>query len=323
MINLIKADANRWLSRRMLLVFTVISLIGVAGLATLVFLFTNPATIAQEEQTELAYERAFNDWEDTRAEAEAECEAQLAKNADQDRCDIPAPTRGERSFGISVEGLIELVPVAGAAILPFTVFLLSAAYIGEELSTGATDNLLTFQPSRGKVLLSKWLVVLIGSAGSTAAFLSLGVAAVAAIERFYTGEFPENLGRVSHDGGRLVAFTVLVAAVGFAIALVGRSAAAALGAAGVFFGLSVLTGILARDAKFASMQPWLPHNNALAFLFDDHSYYVTTTTVTPSSYGQDSVERVITFEHGLSYLVVCFAVAVVVSFVVFQRRDVN
>lgn len=324
MINLLKAEATRWLNRRMLWVFAVVTLLAFAGLATIVFFFSKPPSPAQEREAEVVYQQALKDWQESHEEFEADCKAEIGDDADPDQCTYPEPTRADFSVSQPVQALAPILLLGGGAILALAVFIVSASYIGAEMSSGAIANWLTFNPSRWKVMLSKLSVALLGSALFAAVFMGLGLGTVAIIDSI-NGSATDAVKwtPVLQQGGRIVALVVIVAAIGFAIALIARHTAAALGAIGVFFVAQIITGIFGQSEKFAPVIPWLPENNALAFVLHDYPYSVAVNKVTADGVQQDFAQRILTFEHGLVYLLVCFVTAVVVSFVVFQRRDVN
>lgn len=322
MINLIKAEVTRWRSRRMLWVFALITLVAFAGLATMLFFFSKPAPATLAPEVEAQYQQDVKDW----AAAEADKDACIAESDPEDKefCTYDKPTRDNYSFTQDLQELVPVVTIGGGALVTLVGFVLSASFIGAEVSSGSVANWLTFNPSRWKVMLSKLVVTLLGTAIFAAVFLSLGFLAVALIDRIHGSGQPA-ITWTSHlqAGGRAVVLAVIVGAVGFAIALIARHTTAALGALGAFFVLRVVVAAFGFSPAMASVQPWLPDNNALAFLQHDYTYQVLTSSVTSDGYEQAFVERVLTFEHGLVYLLICFAIAVGVSFVIFQRRDVN
>lgn len=323
MINLIKAEATRWRSRRMLWIFALVTLLAFAGLATLVFFFTKAPSASQAAEIDRVYQQQYQDWEANHEAEEASCLAESAPE-EQEFCAQEEPTREDFTFKQPVQEMVPVLTVGGGAILALVGFIISASYIGAEMSSGAIANWLTFSPSRWKVLLSKLVVALLGAAVFTAVFVAFSFIVIAAIHGVNgDAEGPIKWTPLVQQGGRTVALAAIVATVGFTIALIARHTAAALGALGVFFVARIITGIFGTSEKFAGVQPWLPDNNALAFLLNDYPYFVTVNKVTPDGVQQEFAERVVTLEHGLVYLLVCFAVAAVVSFVVFQRRDVN
>ncbi len=322
MINLVKAEATRWRSRRMLWVFAVVTLIAFAGLSTMVFFLSKPPSPAQIAEADQFYQQQHDEWVKESPEINADCPQ--VEPGELDECGWPEPRRADFVFTQPVKDLVVIVVQGGGAILALVVFILSASYIGAEMSSGAIANWLTFTPSRWKVMLSKLFVALLGSAVFAAAFMALGLVATAVIEGINgSGDDGVKWAPVLQQGGRVVALAVIAAAIGFGIALVARHTAAALGALGGFFVFRIITSAFSQSPKFASVPPWLPDNNALAFLSHDLTYYVSQVTTTPDGVQFDSVERILSFEHGLIYLLVCFVVAVSVSFLVFQRRDVE
>lgn len=322
MINLVRAEATRWRSRRMLWIFALVTLLAFAGLATMIFFFSKPAPETLSPQLEAVYQQDVKDWEAN----EASKDTCIAESSPETRefCTYDKPTRQDYSFTQDIQSLVPVISLGGGAIVALVGFILSASYIGAEMSSGSVANWLTFNPSRWKVVLSKLIVALSGTALFATLFLGLGYLAVAAIEQI-NGSGGQAVTWSSHvqAGGRAVALSVIVGAVGFGIALIARHTAAALGAMAAFFVARLVIGAFSFTPAMAPVQRWLPDNNALAFIMNDYSYQVFVSGVTDNGFEQSMEQRVLTLEHGLIYLLVCFAVAIVVSFVVFQRRDVN
>lgn len=318
MIQLLTGEAARWSSRRLPRVLALVFLVATAVLAALLFLLANPDSLASAQQAQTAYERAYNDWEDNHSAIEASCRSGSAE-VDPEACGAPQPSPPPRDFHFSIDEKFSAVPGLGAAFLPLAGFILSASFAGGTSPNATTGQPKTFDSSRWRLRLAKLFVALLGSAGFTAAFLALGLVTVAAIEGVHTGSFPADWVPVLMQGGRVVALTLLAGATGFAIAsLVGTGATIWLAVG--FFLLSPFVWALAQAPEFAQLQPWLPLNNVSAYLYEDHTYQITTNVVTPSSIGQSSVQRIITFEHGVSYLLGWFGVAALASLVASPHR---
>lgn len=323
MINLIKAEATRWRSRRLLWVMALVTLVAFAGLATMVFFLSKAPSAAQAAESEAAYQQEFEAWEQNHEADEQACLASSSPE-EQEFCTWEKPTREQFTYQLIVQEVVPAMPIGGGAVLALVGFMISASYIGAEMSSGAIANWLTFNPSRWKVMVSKLVVALLGTALFATIFMAIGLIAVAIINAINaTGEDPLKWAPLLQQSGRVVALAVIVAAIGFGVALIARHTAAALGALGAFFVARIVIGAFGGSPKMAALQPWLPDNNALAFLLNDYRYLVQTETMTPQGISYDSVEQVLSFEHGLVYLLVCFAIAVIAAFLVFQRRDVN
>jgi hypothetical protein len=168
-------------------------------------------------------------------------------------------------------------------ILAALGLVLGASFIGAEWHWGTIATLLTWEPRRVRVLLVKVAVIVAATFVlfvAVQAVLGLVLALVAATrgttEGTGTVTWFRSVGGVAARSAALGAFA---AAVGIAIATVGRNTAAALGVGFVWFG--VVEGIV-RGLRPA-WQRWLVGDNAAVFLSGVDDRYPPLHRTTTSS----------------------------------------
>jgi ABC-2 type transport system permease protein len=118
------------------------------------------------------------------------------------------------------------------AFLVLFAFLVGASYIGADLNSGGMTNLLLWRPRRMLVLGTKLGTLLAAALGVSvvAAAVYLGAFWAIAQGTGLPGDLdPEFWGWLSLSTGRGLALVLMAAALGFAIATLGRHTAAALG----------------------------------------------------------------------------------------------
>lgn len=112
---------------------------------------------------------------------------------------------------------------------------------------------------------------------------------------------------------------VLLGVVGFSVALVTRHTA---GAIGVLLGYLVIF-VVKSTLQFSQIWlqkliPWFPDSNLSAIINKGVEYEVVTNAET-----YDSVTRAISLTHGLVYWILLVAAVVLVSGLIFRRRDLT
>jgi ABC-2 type transport system permease protein len=315
LLPLVVAESDRLLSRRFTRIALVIVLLVIGAFQLSVNASLRPPTAAEQASSQAQYEEARRFWE----ENERTCD----NAGSPPDCRYPEPQLSEFSLSrpfaeVAAESLeVSVYLVALAALM------VAGSFIGAEYSSGSIGNWLSFLPRRGRVLVSKLLTVTVFSALASAVATGLALLAALVLARRYdlvVGSLSAELGML----GRGVLVAVALAVVGFCLAMIGRHTAAAIGGLlGYLFVWFVRNAILSEAAWAQRLTPWTPEGNLAAVVNGTHQYFVPVRTVGPDGLSIDYVERTVSLTHGLVYWAVLLAVVLLVTAVIFRRRDVN
>ena len=315
LFRLVAAETNRLLSRRFTRIALVLVLLAVCAFQLAVNSSLRPPTAAEQASSQAQYEEARRFWE----ENERTCD-----NADNPPgCRYPEPQLGEFSFSrpfgdVAAESLELSIYLVGLAAL-----MIAGSFIGAEYSSGSIGNWLSFLPRRGRVLLSKLVTVTAFSALASAVATGVALVAALVLARRYNlavGDLGDELGML----GRGVLVAVALAVVGFCLGMIGRHTAAAIGGLlGYLFVWFVRNAILGEAAWAQRLTPWTPEGNLAAVVNGTHQYFVPVRNVGPDGMSIDYVEHTVTLTHGLVYWAVLLTVILLVTAVIFRRRDVS
>jgi ABC-2 type transport system permease protein len=196
------------------------------------------------------------------------------------------------------------------ALLIIGAFVVGASAVGADWQVGFIPTLLTWEGRRTRVFLAKLLAL----AGTVLValvlwqlLLTLVLWPFAVMRDVTDGAGSAWLRETVGLGLRTAAVASGAAALGFAIALVGRGTAAALGGGLVY--LLVLESIL--SSSFKPLRPWLVLDNAIVFVKGQFE----------GGPGGDVPGRTVT---AAAVILACYlAVALAVSAGIFRRRDVT
>jgi ABC-2 type transport system permease protein len=315
LFRLVAAETNRLLSRKFTRIALVLVLLAVGAFQLAVNSSLRPPTAAEQASSQSQYEDARRFWE----ENERSCES----SGNPPNCRYPEPQLSDFSFSrpfgdVAAESLELSIYLVGLAAL-----MIAGSFIGAEYSSGSIGNWLSFLPRRGRVLVSKLLTVTVFSALASAVATGLALLAALVLARRYdlaVGSLGDELGML----GRGVLVAVALAVVGFCLGMIGRHTAAAIGGLlGYLFVWFVRNVILSEAAWAQRLTPWTPEGNLAAVVNGTHRYAVPIRTVGPDGMNIDYVERTVSLNHGLVYWAVLLAVMVLVTAVIFRRRDVS
>ena len=198
------------------------------------------------------------------------------------------------------------VPLGTAFPLVVIGWLLGASSIGAEWHAGTVTTLLTWEPRRVRVALTKAIAVVVSVFLLTVVLQAL-LAAGLSLAASLNGSAAGSEGWLSETAAialRVSALAALAGAIGFAFAAVGRNTAAALGAG---FAYVVVVENLVRGLKPAWSE-WLFGENAGVFLLGPSNDF---SFVDRSQLGA-----------GI-YLSLLAATLLAVATLVFRTRDVN
>ena len=319
MIRLIRAELDRLASRRLPLILLLAALAAVGLFQLAVIESVSPLSPSEVAVARESYQQARQDWQENRAEIEAQCAQQ---GLPLEQC-YPEPT--EEDWGLTPTRYDEIASAGvllSASLAMLVGYLMAASAIGAEYTTGSLSNWLTFVPRRGQVFASKLVAVGLGAAVAGALLAGVMVGASALITRGYDQPLAGFDG-VAASAGRGVALAVLAAVLGFCVAMLTRYTVAALGVV-IGYLLAVLaTNILGFIVPVVSeLKRWALETNIQAFLNHGHTYLVFRRQVTAEGVDVVPVERTLSFAAGAGYLAVLAAALVVVTALVFRRRDV-
>lgn len=330
--SLLRAEALRLWSRRLLRVLLALAALGLLGgvaLASTQYAKPSPAVQADAERRLAA----------AVAESEAARQGCLDQGIPDDFPDgEPVPTVEEfcgppvtaenfggieqfidkRPFELADEGANGLLGVAGG--LGALGFLLGATYVGAEWSTRSMVALLFWEPRRYRVMAVK-LLVLAGALAAGAVVVQaawLGAAQLLAQVRG-TGASPDGVwGDLLAGAGRGVLLVVLAGLLGFGVANLLRNTGAALGAGFLYFAFVENVVRVLRPA----WQEWLLSTNVVALLRDG-GVSVFVPQEQPSAFGDGAAQVVVGNLHGGLVLAAVVAAVVAAGVVLFARRDLG
>ena len=226
----------------------------------------------------------------------------------------------KRPFRLGEQGRGGALGVAVAAA--GLAFLLGATYVGAEWSSRSMVALLFCEPRRRKVMATKLsvLVALTTLVGTVAEAVWLTAAQVLATTRG-TGATAHGLwGELIGSAGRGVLLVVLIGLLGFGVANLLRNTAAAFGVGFVYF--AVVENVL--RVLRPRWQEWLITDNAVALLQHGGLRLFVSDTVVDARGGFQTTRQLhLTNVHGGLVIATVTAVVVLTGVVLFTRRDLD
>lgn len=157
-----------------------------------------------------------------------------------------------------------LIPMAGVAAA--VAFLVGATFVGADFSSGSVGTQLLFEPSRLKVWAAKAGAAVVGAAGFAGLALALTNAAIWLFAKSWDRPFRDGLGGDwSAALGRGVVLAAAAAVGGYALVVLARHTAAALGVLAVYgiAGEAVLRNVWTGSEK------WLFSNHVFSWVGGD------------------------------------------------------
>ena len=324
MRRLVAAELNRLRSRRFTLVALTAILLGLAAFQLAVNAAVTPPSAAEVATARTQYERDLREYQTHQEENEQSRQECLESGSPPEQCSF------EPRLEYYVQPATPFAEIARVAVLVAVIgpglalFLVGASFIGAEFTSGAIGNWLTFVPERSKVFAAKVIALAIGAAAVSAVAVAFTVAAAVLLVRLHGGQV-SGLQGVLESAGRGVILVVVLALLGFCLALLARHTAAAIGVVLGYLMLSFVLAILFNVVPgLQRVKALLVDNNLLAFVWHGHSwvdYYFQ-----PSG-GEDmtspEVERHLSFGASALYWAVLLLAALGAALLAFRRRDVN
>jgi ABC-2 type transport system permease protein len=329
MIRLTTVELRRLVSRRLTAIGVAALLLITGVLLIAIWHDAKPLSAAEQRNAQVNFEQAQKDWQRNGAQYKKDCEQNWQSEPDpkpklEEACQLSAPTLDQ--FGKPQTKFTEVMPdllLGSSYLLAFAAFLIGASFVGAEFSSGSISNWLTFEPRRLRVYGSKLIAAatsMLPVAVVVLAILLAGTYLIVDAMGITAGTTGKVWGDLAGTAGRAVVMTAAAGALGGIFALLLRHTAAAVGVA---MGYIVLVeGVF--GSFLAKVQPWLVKLNFDAFIKHDTTYYVDSCQSSPDGgYTCQSIEKTLSFEHGVWYLGIAVVVLVALGAGVFHRRDVN
>lgn len=312
MIGLLRSELLRLRSRRLL---KIILLVVVAGMLISVGSTFKSST----RDPDVARRQA--------AESAARCRAQHGKFARLQGAESPSfstpqnpcpPSLFLRDLRFDLRTSIGLTRVLGFQFL-FLAFIVGVSFAGAEWGSGFAATLSGWEPRRGRLLVAKILVV-VGLTAAVAFVLSIFYVIALYPAAEFRGVRPEQLGKLAEllavQFLRVSALIGIVAGIGVSLATLARNSVGALVGAGVY-GL-----FLERIVEFKrpGWSDWLLGNNILHIV--DGRVPLRTAAISGRAFGPP-LDRHISMFVPFGRLLLYFAVIVLLTYVVSQKRDIT
>ncbi len=208
---------------------------------------------------------------------------------------------------------------AGLALVVVGLIVIAGCtFAGADWSSGALTNQLIFEPRRTRIWLAKAAAVMLGSGLVALVVLSgfwvaMGVIAQSRDLSVSSADVAEVAWHVT----RGVALSMGAGLGGFALTMIFRHTVATLA---LLFVYSVGGEIAVNLLPFEGAGRWSVGNNALGWLATHHRYFDSTISCTPGE--RCSSMQVMTHLEAGTFLGILLVVAVAVSVVWFNRRDI-
>lgn len=320
MINALRAETRRLLARRLTLV-AVLGLLALIGLFQLqVNSVVQPPSAADQAFAQREFDEYQRDWEANHEQWEADC--QQSGGSAQECVQPPPDPTGWGLAATPYEQAVEPAVSFGAYLGGMVAFVVAASFIAAEVSTGSLANWLTFVPNRTRVYASKLVVAAVFSLvlGLAVGALTVGVSALLTTVH---GQPVTGLGDVAAMAARGSVVTVVFGVLGYCLGLLTGSTGATIGVLlGGIFALYVRL-IFTYTARWAQhLSPWSPDVNLQAVL-NNGTTYVVSTGAAPTGADYDVADKTLGLVHGIGYWAVLLAALVLVTSLVFRRRDVT
>ncbi|MFK3980086.1 ABC transporter permease [Micromonospora sp. NPDC050397] len=205
-------------------------------------------------------------------------------------------------------------------------FLVGASYIGADLNSGGMVNLLLWRPQRLTVLGTKLGALLGGVLGVSvvASVLFVGAFWLVAEVRGFSGNVDVDFwSELLPTVVRGWVLTLMVSAIGFAIAVLGRHTAAALGAVAAYAVIWEAGGRIVMEIVDTSRPDiWMLSTYVGAWLLGQIHLSARDAVCAPTNFGYcERVPYVLGWPIGLVVLSLVVAAFVVGAFAAFRRRD--
>ena len=243
-----------------------------------------------------------------RAEA-GECAAAMTPQADW------FLFRAELSLAEENRDSAMAVLVISAAVM----IIIGTTFAGADWASGSMSNQLLFEPRRARVWLAKAGAVFVGTMAATALFITAFWAflfVLAEARGIATGATVQETIRWTAARGVLLAGAGAVG--GYALTMLLRHTVGTLAAMFVY---AVGGEMLIASVPVEGMGRWSLANNMFAWLQDGYEYYDSSLPCEPGRNFCDQLGT-LTLGSAAAYIAVLLAAVMVLSLVLFRRRDI-
>lgn len=313
-MRLFRVELRRFFSRRAVIVIMLIGGLAVGAIATGVLYNNRPISAAEQAQVQRQVDQYNQE-----PFVQRHFDKCVEKTGKVERC--------ERRYLESVDNWYQrsqleparfkpwLIPMTG--VLAALGMLIGATFVGADYHSGSMGTQLLFEPNRRKVWLAKAGAVGVGVGLFSAVVLALANGAIWAFAKSWDRPFRDGLGADwSAATGRGVVLAAVAGLGGYALVVLARHTAAALGVLAVYgiAGEAVLRNVWQGSEK------WLFSNHAFAWIGGAFK-----RSVYPSGCFDGCRPQVIHFtqQFAATYIGLGLLTVALASLLVFWRRDVT
>lgn len=327
MSRLLAVELRRLFSRR-LVVLAMVAAVAVSGLVVgVTWNSVQPMSAAEVEQAETFYQQQLEFWEENGEEQVADCLEQEELEAERTGqevdfgCEQQEPQRAW--YFPTVPPLHETLPgllLGVSLLLAFVALAVGTTFTAAEFSTGAMSNWLTFEPRRLRVYASKAAAAALGVVPVAVVVLGVvigGAWVVNDSQGLTDGMTSTEWTGIAWMAARILALASIGALLGAALGFLLRHTAAVLGVV-IGYGI-VVEGIL--SGLLPQLAPWTARTNLAGWTMHGTTYYTSECVTEAMGTTCEMTEHALSFGHSAAYLLVLTALIVVVSALVFRRRD--
>jgi hypothetical protein len=268
---LLRSEVSRISHRRLLRILALIFLAGIIVVSAISF-FTHRSTAGSTlEEIERNRDQQQQFWD--------RCSAATDPDQVERRCGPDPATQPVESFDYGenkqyrAKEMLPVAVIAPALAAAGIAFIVGASSGGAEWSSRSMTLQLLWEPRRLRLLILKWLglIIVVVALAIVGIALSLGLAAItASVRGTWGGTIPREFGHqelwpmVTMMAGRGLVFVAIAATVGYAIAVLVRNTGASLGVAFVYFAVAESAVRLAL-MRYGT-EPFMLSTNTVAFL---------------------------------------------------------
>lgn len=332
MTSLVRVELRRILARK-IVPLSILAIIAVAALSFWGMWQTVQPQSAFEERARSDFQQAHESWEREQefqqenleqclADQESEREASGDPTLDFG-CEWPEPVFADFIEGYTappMSATITNMLKETSAVVLFLVVLGGSTATAAELSHRTMGTWLTFEPRRTRVFASKTAAAGLAATPVVAVYLLLfllGIPLLYQVRGVADAMTGAQWSDVSWMSLRITALAVVLGIVGAAAGILLKHTGAVLGIAVGYF--LVLENMV--RGLFPKYLPYLLSENIQAWIKDGHD--ISTWVCDDQTYECKEVITHITLQHGATVVGIVAVVVVLVSWLVFRRRDVD
>jgi ABC-2 type transport system permease protein len=321
-VRLLLVELNRFRSRRAVVLILVAGLLIVAWMALSTIRQTRTPSATELEGARQAAAQAQGDADQEYLNCQKDPTAYMGPGTTADQCQRWAP--GYEDFlphsqlslaeerGDTGKGAIILL--AGLAII------VGATYAGADWATGSMSNQLLFKPRRIPFWTAKAVAVTLGVTAVAAVILAgLWGSYLLTAEARGIGHSPGFVQSLSREVLRGLALIAGGALGGYSLTMLLRST---VGTLALLFAYSVGGEALIANLPITKVGRWSLGNNVFGWLDNGHEVFDDSIKCVPSLTGECNQSYVVSMMQGATYLGITLLVVVLVSLLLFRRRDV-